>query len=245
MKEFLGCLIIAMIACQSIFAQMGCGTRFGKAVHLPKPLYTESIKFTNDIEIIEVKVEIDQEGSVTSAKTVSGNSAFAAISETAALNSRFSSFFPKIKYNGTIKYEFYSDSKSSKISFSIDHDKDFEKRIGIECAKINKPYDLRFKADDAILRIVNRLIQNEKDPNSEEIGFVINGNAKIGIRLDRVDTNSIKELQSLGVKISNQVRSEKSIVGQIPIEKLEHLLESKVVIYVFPFWFKSPPKFVI
>ena len=59
MNKILGCLIIGLAICQTVPAQIYCGFSFGKAIHLPKPVYSESIKFKNELEIIEVKVEID------------------------------------------------------------------------------------------------------------------------------------------------------------------------------------------
>lgn len=246
MNKFLGCLIIALAICQNISAQLSCGFQVGKAVHLPKPVLSENIKFTKETEIIEVKVEINEQGSVTSAKTVSGNSAFAAISESAALNSKFRPSFPKIKVAGIIKYEFSSNTKLIRVFDLIEYKiKELEEKLGIECAKLYKTYSLRYKAEDSILRIVDRLIQNKKEPNSEEIGFVANGKAQVGIRLVKLESKNLKKLKSLGVRIISRINSENSVVGQIPIEKLELLLESKIVIYVFPFWIKPPPKPVV
>jgi Gram-negative bacterial TonB protein C-terminal len=65
----------------------------GTAISLPKPTRawtTCDCKYNNAEEIINVQVEIDETGSVTSATTVSGNPFLRANSEAAARNSKFS-----------------------------------------------------------------------------------------------------------------------------------------------------------
>jgi TonB family protein len=102
-------IVLIFVLCGLIFGQDDMtktqgnpGLIFGKAVSLPKPsieLKTCNCKFKNAEEIINVQIEIDENGNVTSATTVSGHPFLRANSEAAARNSRFSPTF----FNGKLQ----------------------------------------------------------------------------------------------------------------------------------------------
>lgn len=62
----------------------------GKATDLPKPIYPESARSQKISGKVEVRVTIDEQGNVISAKAISGPEELREPSEKAALESKFS-----------------------------------------------------------------------------------------------------------------------------------------------------------
>lgn len=81
----------------------------GKAISLPKPPYPASARSSRASGVVSVKVVIDENGKVTSAKAYCGNPVFFAVTEAAAMKAKFSptslSGRP-VKVSGVITYNF-------------------------------------------------------------------------------------------------------------------------------------------
>ncbi len=104
-------IILIFVLCNLVFGQNlekkiktnhDSGVLIGKALSLPKPSdgwQTCDCKFKNTQEIINVQIEIDENGNVTSATTVLGHPFLRANSEVAA---RYSKFSPSI-FNGKLQ----------------------------------------------------------------------------------------------------------------------------------------------
>ncbi|CAN5226721.1 hypothetical protein BH10ACI1_BH10ACI1_05920 [soil metagenome] len=81
-----------------------------KAILLPKPAYSDEAKEAGAEGKVKVAIEIDESGSVTSAKAISGNLLFFEAVQNAALNAKFS--VPKVgsegtKVSGFLNYNFF------------------------------------------------------------------------------------------------------------------------------------------
>lgn len=81
-----------------------------KAVELYKPRYTDEAKLKGVEGQVKVEIEIDENGSVTAAKAISGDKSLYETAEDAALSSKF--LTPKIdgqrtKVKGVLNYNFY------------------------------------------------------------------------------------------------------------------------------------------
>ncbi|MCD9188112.1 MAG: energy transducer TonB [Pyrinomonadaceae bacterium] len=81
-----------------------------KAVELYKPAYSEEAKSKGSEGQVKVEIEIDENGSVTAAKAVSGDRTLYESAENAALRSKF--LTPKIdgqrtRVKGVLNYDFY------------------------------------------------------------------------------------------------------------------------------------------
>ncbi len=95
-------IILIFLLCGLVFGQNDTtknqgdsGLIFGKALNLPKPAAWQmcDCNFKNAEEIIKVQIEIDENGNVISATTVSGHPFLRANAEAAARNSKFFSTF--------------------------------------------------------------------------------------------------------------------------------------------------------
>lgn len=242
MKNLWFSLIIVIVFCKFAFAQVSCGMITPKAVNLPKPSYPEKLKGSEKTETVEVKIQINERGDVT-VINVSGNNELSKVSEQAAISSKFRPAHPPLKVFGTLKYEFLPNSQV-KVTESLDSEEDFMKQAQIECGKILKFYSLRHKADGYIIGLVRRITNKQTAPDFYEPSFVNNGEAKIVIRSEKINSKFLKELKNLKLKVISKIASENSVIGQIPIENIEVLLERKDIVCVYPFWIKPPPTVV-
>lgn len=244
MYKIICCIIIWGFFCVAAFSQ-SCGFMSNKAISLVKPVYPTDIFFDKKSEIITVKVVVDEQGYIAEARAVEGNIALFQISEKAALASRFTPNYPKLKVSATLKYSFRTDTESVTVSESIDFTDELKRKADVECQRENYLYLLKFKADDTIIGIIGRLIKNQSEPNFYEQSFVVKEKAEIGIRLKELNRKTRRKLKSMGVETLVESPFEKAVIGRIPIEKLKDLLDFSEIVYVFPFWIKSPPKVVI
>lgn len=117
-----GCAAVIITACFAVLVaqdeagkpvpkQISGGVLNGKATSLPKPEYPAAARAENASGKVSVRVLIDEEGNVVSAKTVSGheNAALRAASEAAALQAKFSPTTlagNPVKVSGVITYNF-------------------------------------------------------------------------------------------------------------------------------------------
>ena len=89
----------------------------GVAIALPKPVYPESARQAKLGGAVKVEVKIDEAGKVTSATAVSGDEAFRAAAEQAALKALFKPTFlsgKPVKVSGFIVYNFVAEKKEDE-----------------------------------------------------------------------------------------------------------------------------------
>jgi TonB family protein len=78
-----------------------------KAESLPKPVYPKAAKAVKASGAVNVQVEVDEKGNVTTAKAVSGHPLLRAAAEQAAKQAKFKSSSEKLK--GVIIYNFTAE----------------------------------------------------------------------------------------------------------------------------------------
>ncbi len=101
-------IILIFVLCGLVFGQNdkttpqgNSGLIIGRAKSLPKPAawQTCDCKYEKPEEVINVQIEIDENGNVTSATTISGHPVLRAVSEASARNSKFTPAF----FNGKLQ----------------------------------------------------------------------------------------------------------------------------------------------
>ncbi len=189
-----------------------------KATTLPKPEYPQDAKANS---AVNVEVTLDANGSVASAKAVSGDKAFYQTTETAAKNAKFE--IPKLsveiaKITGVIAYNFAAKDKTVTVAPELQN-------IRVE-VKPNK-YHSSVKA------LVERL-KNNRQATADEAKFVKSGKAEIIVRVKELKPETIAELKKLGFEVLTEMTSANAVVGRIAIEKIAALAEIDAVTFVSP-----------
>ncbi|HEY7786707.1 MAG TPA: VIT and VWA domain-containing protein [Pyrinomonadaceae bacterium] len=108
-----------------------------------------------------------------------------------------------------------------------------------ESLKVETPADKRrrellTKVHPSIMAIVDRLKNNSGAPSTDEGKFVRDGKAEIQIWLNEKTPAALASLTALGFETVLDAKGSKLIIGRLPIEKLEKLVELKSVRYVSP-----------
>jgi hypothetical protein len=108
-----------------------------------------------------------------------------------------------------------------------------------ESLKVETPADKRrrellTKVHPSIMAIVDRLKNNSGTPSTDEGKFVRDGKAEIQIWLNEKTPAALASLTALGFETVLDAKGSKLIIGRLPIEKLEKLVELKSVRYVSP-----------
>lgn len=189
-----------------------------KATVLPKPDYPSNLKASG---AVNVEITLDANGSVTSAKAISGDRAFYQTSETAAKNARFE--IPKLsveiaKITGVVIYNFAAKDKSVTVAPELQN-------VRVE-TKPNK-YHSSIKA------LVERL-KNNKPAATDENKFVKDGKAEIIVRVRELKPETAAELKTLGFETVTEMTGANAVVGRIAIEKIAALAELDAVTFISP-----------
>jgi len=93
--------------------------------------------------------------------------------------------------------------------------------------------ELRTKGDAAIVSLVERLKKNGT-VETAEFRFVFDGKAEVQIWLVEKSAKAIAELKALGFEVMLDSKTSTLVIGRIPTNKLEALLDLKSVRYVAP-----------
>ncbi len=190
-----------------------------KAMTLPKPIYPQAAKTGG---AVNVEVTLDKDGSVVSAKAVSGDKAFYEEAETAAKNAKFE--IPKlnleiVKITGVIVYNFVAKDKTVTV---------FE---NLQNAQIEvKPN----KYHSSVRALIERLKNNQTQPTANEAKFVRGGTADVIVRVRELKPETIAELKKLGFEVLTEMATAKAVVGRIAIEKISALAELDAVTFISP-----------
>ena len=97
------------------------------------------------------------------------------------------------------------------------------------------PHDkLRPKLHPSVFTIVDRVAKKEALTAVEQGGFVRNGKAELQIVLSEKSPAVMRKLKELGLEVVLDVKTSKTIVGRIAIDKLELLAEQDFVTYISP-----------
>lgn len=213
----------------------------GKAINLARPVYPPAAKAVKASGAVNIRILIDEAGSVISAYAISGLPLLRGGAEKAALASKFTPFFidgKSVKATGVIVYNFIDPVSYPIISpgeMSTD-----EKDIALvkdEAEKLEKAAKIRQrlaeKLHSRIFALVMRLQKGETVPDAGEAKFVKEGKAEVQIWLTEKTSKNIEDLKALGFEVLEDKKA-KVITGKIAIEKLADLVEIVEVQYILP-----------
>ena len=94
--------------------------------------------------------------------------------------------------------------------------------------------ELLNKGDAMIVAIIERLKKQQPNFSVDESRFVVNGKAELQVWLVDKSPATMAELKALGFEVMLDSKASKLVVGRLSIDKLEALLDSKIVRYVAP-----------
>lgn len=190
-----------------------------KTTKLPKPIYPQNAKVDG---AVNVEITLDANGSVVSAKAVSGDKTLYESTEAAAKNAKFE--IPKIKFEikqitGVIAYNFVAKDKTVTVAEQLQN-------VRIE-VKPNKYHS-------SVKTLVERLKNNQTQPAANEAKFVRGGKADVIVRVKELKPETIENLKKLGFEVLTEMPSAKAVVGRIAIEKIAALAELDAVTFISP-----------
>jgi protein TonB len=199
----------------------------GRTILIAEPAYPAEAKAAKALGEVAVDVKLDLEGTVVSAKAVSGEPSLRAAAEAAAMLSKFAPVFvgtQPVRVSGTIVYNF-NDEKSTEIAL---------RKMKAEPLS---PEDLRAMRIAAKLHfwlydLVMRLDQKRSDASPNEGLYVRDGWAAIRVVLKTEDSSVLKKLQETGFQIDGS--KGKTLTGRIAVDKVGMLADMEEVSYVFP-----------
>ena len=68
----------------------------------------------------------------------------------------------------------------------------------------------------------------------EEVRFIFNGKAELQVWLTEKSDKTIAELKALGFEVMHDSKASNLVIGRIPLNKIEALIDLKSVRYVAP-----------
>jgi hypothetical protein len=93
---------------------------------------------------------------------------------------------------------------------------------------------LRAKGDSVIVALIERLKKRDPIPTPAELRFVSDDKAEIQVWLVDKSAKTLAELKALGLEVIHDSKASTLVIGRIPINKLEALLDLKSVRFVAP-----------
>lgn len=108
-----------------------------------------------------------------------------------------------------------------------------------DAASVPSPADqkravLAAKFSPALLAVIDRLKNKDVKAGSEEAKFVRDGKAEIQIWLTDKSEQTLAELRKLGFEVVLDPKTAKLLIGRLPLDKLEALVDLTSVRYVAP-----------
>ena len=97
-----------------------------------------------------------------------------------------------------------------------------------------KRQQLLVKTDPLIVALMDRLKKPGFKANPEETWIVANEKAELQIWLTEKSDSTIAQLKSIGLEVMFDSRASTLVIGRIPTNKLEALIELKFVRHVAP-----------
>jgi Ca-activated chloride channel homolog len=113
---------------------------------------------------------------------------------------------------------------------------------GVVAAEVDEPVkalspaeqrrqELRAKLHPSIMAVVDRL-HNKTAVSADEVKFIRDGKAEIQIWLTDKSPETLAQLKALGFEVVLDPKSARLLIGRLPLEKLEALVELKFIRYV-------------
>jgi len=203
------------------------GVLQGKATSKVQPAYPPIAKSANVKGAVQIQVTISETGEVMNAQAISGHPL---LREAALQAAKQWSFKPTelsgepVKAQGVITFNFdIGNNTTPDQSVPI---------TPLTEEQINQ--QLRAKLHPAVITVIERLKNQDAKQGAEELKFTRDGKAEIQVWLIDKSAETINQLKKLGFETLLDPQSSKLIIGRLPVEKLEALVELPAVRYIAP-----------
>jgi Ca-activated chloride channel family protein len=202
-------------------------TLSGRAVAVAEPVYPAEAKAANATGEVVVEVKIGRDGTVLSAKSVSGSELLRAASESAAMLSKFAPA--------------YSDGKAVRVTGLIAYDFKDPEHVSVFLRKMKaeplSEEDKRAAAVESKLHfwlsdMVTRLQNGVAVPGANEARFVRDGKAEVRIGLSARTKSVIAKLRAAGFEMVRESGS--GVEGKIEVGRIAALAEIDEVTIILP-----------
>lgn len=204
----------------------GNTTLTGKTVAIAEPFYPEEARVKKALGEVVVEVTTDREGTILTAKAVSGDETLHSASESAALLSKFAPTFAgseRVRVSGEIVYDFKA-ADSVTVTLRKMKAQPPTEADQLAAAMAQK---MHFWVYDLAMRL-----ENKTEATANESKFVRDGKADIRIELSSVTDETLKKLNQAGLEPAAQ--NSRTVSGRISITKLAALAAIKEVILISP-----------
>ena len=207
---------------------MSAGVLTGRAIKLPKPAYPAAAQAVNAQGSVVVQLLINEDGSVASARALSGHPLLRAASEKAAALATFTPVLisgKAVKVTGVVTYNF-SKGKNRGIRFN---------KMKVTTAA---PADLSASRAEQKLHvwlyaIVERLRKGGTSPTPNEATFVHDGKAEVAIELTSRSPEVLEKLKASGFELTGE-KGKFVVTGMIALDRLGALADIGEVDLVLP-----------
>jgi Ca-activated chloride channel family protein len=199
----------------------------GRAVAVAEPVYPDEARAAKAKGKVLVNVTLDREGSVVSAKAVSGNKYLREPAEAAAMLSKFAPVYVEghaVTVTGTILYEF-KDANKTEI---------FVRQMKAQPLSEDdkRAIQLSEKLHSWIYQLMTWPRDTNLSTNANFAAFVKDGKASIRVSLKSGSPAVIEKLRRSGMEIDST--KGKDVTGRIAVEKIADVAAIDDVVYVFP-----------
>lgn len=199
----------------------------GRTVAIAEPVYPEAARAKTALGEVVVEVTTDREGTILTAKAVSGDETLRSACESAAFLSKFAPTFAggeRVRISGEIVYDFKAADQVTVIlrKMKAQPPTEADQRAGAMAQKMHFwIYDLAM-----------RLEHKTAEPTKNESRFVRDGKAEIRIELNSSTAETMKKLIKAGFEPGT--RKSGTVSGRISVEKLAGLALIQEVLLITP-----------
>ncbi|HKQ90414.1 MAG TPA: TonB family protein [Blastocatellia bacterium] len=203
------------------------GVLQGSATKKVQPAYPEIARSAKASGVVLVQVTTNESGEVINAQIIRSHPLFSAAALQAAKQWRFKptelSGVP-VKTQGILTFNFGEGTNATS-----DETVPMTPLTGEQIKE-----ELRAKLHPAVIAVIERLKNKDAKPGAEELKFTRDGKAEIQVWLIDKSAETINQLKKLGFETLLDPQSSKLIIGRLPVEKLEALVELPAVRYIAP-----------
>jgi TonB family protein len=203
------------------------GVLQGSATKKVQPVYPEIARTAKASGPVQVLITINESGEVINAQIIRSHPLFSAAALQAAKQWRFKptelSGVP-VKTQGILTFNF-----DEGMNATSDETVPMTPLTGEQFKE-----ELRAKLHPAVIAVIERLNNKDAKPGAEELKFTRDGKAEIQVWLIDKSAETINQLKQLGFETLLDPKSSKLIIGRLPIENLEALVELPAVRYIAP-----------
>jgi len=199
----------------------------GRTIAIAEPFYPEAAREKKALGEVVVEVTVDRDGTILTAKAVSGDETLHSSCESAALLSKFAPVMAngaRVRVSGEIVYNFKAADSVSVVlrKMKAVPPTDADKRASAMSQKMH------FWVYALAMRVENK----SAEPTPNESRFVRDGKADVQIELSLTSASILKMLKDAGLEIlSDKTRT---VSGRIAVENLAALAAIKEVMLISP-----------